>query len=111
MTHIRRMLRFPLLPALFAGALVMAGSAGATAASTVAAGAAQPAVSSPALGRHLVESLPGLHGAHAITAYTSQNWDGYFATSSSESTDFTAVSAEWTQPKVTCNTEDEYAGF
>ena len=97
--------RIPLLAASAAAALAMAGLTG----TADAAAAAGPAAG-PASGQHLVVS-PNLVRPDSTTAYTSHNWDGYFTTDSSDSTDFTAVSAQWVEPKVTCNSNNSYAGF
>lgn len=43
--------------------------------------------------------------------FTSRNWDGYIAYSSSESTDFKAVSASWVEPTVKCPKPDAWTVF
>ena len=73
-------------------------------------GPSGPAVPA-ALGEHLVRQAHRDRGANSVTDYTSRNWDGYFATASSHSTDFTAIAAQWVQPKVTCNSKNAWAGF
>jgi hypothetical protein len=66
----------------------------------------------PAAGQHLVRQARHLVTPDAITDYTSNNWDGYFATAANEGTDFTAVSATWTQAAVTCSgSAQEWGGF
>ena len=63
-------------------------------------------------GRHLVSAAHREGLARTVTDYTSSNWDGYFATDASHSTDFTAISATWTEAKVTCSSKNEaWAGF
>lgn len=87
-----------------------AGAAGAGAART----ASRPwvAYAPPAAGQHLIRRAHRDGGPDLITNYTSNNWDGYFATASSHGTDFTAVSATWTQAAVTCSgSAEEWAGF
>jgi hypothetical protein len=66
----------------------------------------------PAAGQHLIRRAHRAGTADSITDYTSNNWDGYFATAASHGTDFTAISATWTQAAVTCSgSAEEWAGF
>ena len=65
-----------------------------------------------ATGQHLVHRAQRVGSARSVTGYTSNNWDGYFATAAGHGTDFTAVSAAWTQAAVTCTGKaEEWAGF
>lgn len=109
MTHSRRPLRTPLLTAFLALALALAGAGGVAAAS--AAAGAPAGYSGPATGEHLLKSVHSAGTPATVTDYTSHNWDGYFATDASHSTDFTAISASWTEPTATCNSKTSYAGF
>jgi hypothetical protein len=43
--------------------------------------------------------------------FTSRNWDGYIAYSSSETTDFQTVHASWIQPTVTCEKSHAWTVF
>lgn len=93
----------PLSLGTTAGAV--AGAAGAAR----AASRARVAYAPPAAGQHLVRGARREGTAESITDYTSSNWDGYFATAASHGTDFTAVSATWTQAEVTCSgSAEEY---
>ena len=90
--------------ALFSGA----GPAMARVSPSTTAGARAPA----AHGKHLIRSAHREGPARAVTNFTSNNWDGYFATDASHDTDFTAISATWTEAKVTCSSKKEaWAGF
>jgi peptidase A4-like protein len=72
------------------------------------AGARAPA----AHGRHLIRAAHREGPARAVTNFTSNNWDGYFTTDASHDTDFTAISATWTEAAVTCSSKKEaWAGF
>jgi hypothetical protein len=76
-----------------------------------AAGAAAPAAPA-ATGQHLVRRAHRVGNAASVTDYTSNNWDGYFATAASHATNFTAVSATWTQAALTCtSSKTAWAGF
>src|SRR5215475_11994063 len=60
-------------------------------------------VTNAARGKRLIRR-PHVEGpARSVADYTSRNWAGYFATTASHAADFTAVSAQWTQPAVICN--------
>jgi len=95
--------------------LAVAASLGVTllASAPVTAQAVPPAASAPAaLGQHLVQAAHPVGAASSVTDYTSNNWDGYFATAPSHHRDFTAVSATWTQAAVKCtSTKAASAGF
>ena len=85
-----------------------AGSAMAQVSPSMRAGGRGPA----AHGKHLIRAAHREGPARSVTNYTSNNWDGYFATDASHSTDFTAISATWTEAKVTCSSKNEaWAGF
>jgi hypothetical protein len=58
--------------------------------------------------RGITESPAMINGSHR---FTSRNWDGYLTYSSSESTDFSAVSASWVQPTVTCEAKNAWTVF
>jgi Peptidase A4 family len=90
--------------ALFSGA----GPAIARVSPSATAGAHAPA----AHGKRLLKAAHREGPARMVTDYTSNNWDGYFATDASHGTDFTAISATWTEAKVTCASKKEaWAGF
>lgn len=59
-----------------------------------------------ATGKHIVRSP-----RTGVTNFTSTNWDGYFTTAANHGTDFNAVSAQWTEPAVTCDSNESWAGF
>jgi hypothetical protein len=85
-----------------------AGPAAARISPLATAGARAPA----AHGKHLIRAAHQEGLARIVTDYTSNNWDGYFATAASQSTDFTAISATWTEATVTCSSKNEaWAGF
>lgn len=114
MSHRPGRVRFPLLVtaaalSLTAFASLAPASALAASASPVltAGGPAGPA----ALGQHLVRAAHAVGGANSVTDYTSENWAGYFATDASHGTDFTAVSAQWVEPSVTCTKKGAWAAF
>jgi hypothetical protein len=91
-----------------------AATANGAATAGVARAASRPwvAYAPPAAGQRLALGARRGEGADSITNYTSNNWDGYFATAANEGTDFTAVSATWTQAAVTCGgTAQQWAGF
>ena len=94
--------------ALAVSALAVAGPAGARPVPRPHAGrAGAPA----ATGKRLVRGPHRAGNVASITNYTSNNWDGYFTTLNSHKTDFTAISATWTQAAVTCGTKESWAGF
>lgn len=85
-----------------------AGTATARVSPAPTAGARAPA----AHGKHLIRAAHREGPARAVTNFTSNNWDGYFATDASHDTDFTAISATWTEAAVTCSSKKEaWAGF
>lgn len=85
-----------------------AGPATARVSPLTAAGARAPS----AHGKHLIGAAHREGPARTVTNYNSSNWDGYFATDAAHDTDFTAISATWTEATVTCGSKKKaWAGF
>src|SRR5262245_1113821 len=63
-------------------------------------------------GQQLVRRAHAEGSAQSVTDFTSNNWDGYFATAPSHGTNFTAISATWTVAPVTCgDAAQKWVGF
>jgi Peptidase A4 family len=97
-------------------AIPTAGASAAAHPTTQPAASAQAALHSaaaatPAQGQRRAALSPDIIRPATTTDYTSWNWDGYFATDSTDSTDFNSVTATWTEPSVTCDDNTAWAGF
>jgi hypothetical protein len=84
--------------AVASGVVAVPSLAGANPAAVGYAGPAHDTTESPAM----------INGSHR---FTSRNWDGYLTYSSSESTDFSTVTASWVQPTVTCEAKNAWTVF